>query len=271
MTLDEAVSYTKKSSKFDKDLNIPVASVTESGWMTFNKCAVEEYDLNDKYYTVVTEGSRLCFEITTNPSKDSRKVTVRSEGRAYFNMCTYFKTNEIEFKETTYFRVMSLGLDFFFIDLALSVNEKTVFIETEEEPVIEQVKPVVKEEENLGGFELFTKLPRRRTTANEASTISFSKEGRFFLSPSVVKKYELTVNPYVKLFYDAKNKRIGFKFTMNGLDLGARKMIPQKRGEYFSMVINSKSFFRKYELTVTETKTYLAEFDEEIEMVFIQL
>jgi len=262
--LSNEFNSSVKKANFDKTIDIPVASTVESGWLTFNNAAVEEFDLkNNNFYSINYSDQNLYFTFTSVNSNDVRTLVVREDTRAYFNLTNFVKNNNVGFKKA-YFKIKTLTSNECYINFTEEVDENTV--------LIPDVEPEIPETEDTGDFKLFTKEFKSRKMSRENLCVSVRKEGRFTFNYNIVKQYDLEKNCFIRLFYDEKGNRIGFKFSDTNSEIGSRKMVVSKNNIQYGIMVNAVPFFKKYNnFKLTETKIYFLEVDEKTGICFIKL
>ena len=250
---------------FDKDLNVSLAHFTPKGWLIFNKCAVEEFNLeSNENYSLNCENNRLYFSFSIEPISNSKRYAVKEDGQAYFIFKEFLTFLNIKFEKNTYFRIEVNGHGSCFINLSFPVTEQTMDDIIEEELLVDEM---------LGPFELFDKKNMTSSSYYGVPSVSVKKEGRFSFNSATVKKHDLIKNKYVKLYYDPTHKKIGFKFTHDDKEKGVRRLIiPVKSRPDYGSIVNCIPFFRKYDyFGIIETKNYSLELDEKLNILFIKL
>jgi hypothetical protein len=112
------------------------------------------------------------------------------------------------------------------------------------------------------GFERFTAPVR-----SAKLTVSIWSKGQIGFSKFITAKCELEKFPYVIFFYNKEERKIGFRFTSDENEAGARKLNIRKTGA----VVGATAFLDYYEIDHQGSKKFLATFDAAEKMLVIKL
>lgn len=98
-------------------------------------------------------------------------------------------------------------------------------------------------------------------------TITIRKTGSFGISSHVMKKYFEDID-WVDLYYNEGENLIGFKGRD---DRGENSYTLNRVQNSESGIVTSSSFLNKHEIDTEETRKYIAKYDEENDIVYIDL
>lgn len=110
-------------------------------------------------------------------------------------------------------------------------------------------------------FEKFTK-----TGKSYRPRVSIRANGQFGFTAGAIEKYKLSDYQYAILYFDKDEKRIGIKLTNNTED-GVCKLQIRKSNAFLS----AKAFLDYYDIEHSRTKRYDSVWDNDAEMVIINL
>jgi len=97
--------------------------------------------------------------------------------------------------------------------------------------------------------------------------VSIWKRGQIGFNQGAVKRFDLDKYQYAVLFFDAENKRIGFKFTNDVDEDGISKLTVKDTGA----IMSAKSFLDFHEIDYEETRKYDIGYDEKEKLYVVKL
>jgi len=121
-------------------------------------------------------------------------------------------------------------------------------------------------------FEKFTQIGTR-----QAPLVSIRRGGSFGLSQGAINRFGFDQDmTHVVLFYDKESRLVGIKPTKEGSDEHAIKVVirPYKAAkgkESKTAFFSAKSFLDFYAIPYSDTKSFDAKWDEQNEMIIIDL
>ncbi|PJA29779.1 MAG: hypothetical protein CO189_01450 [candidate division Zixibacteria bacterium CG_4_9_14_3_um_filter_46_8] len=111
-------------------------------------------------------------------------------------------------------------------------------------------------------FELFDKIGK-----TFSAKISIRSNGNIGFSKGAINKYNLAEKAHCRLYYDQERNLVGFKFVKDEEKDITTRLI--RRGA--DMIISARSFLTYYGIDFEQTKAYIAQKDEENDLIFIDL
>jgi hypothetical protein len=97
--------------------------------------------------------------------------------------------------------------------------------------------------------------------------VSIRKSGMFGFNNALINKFNIKSYKFVILFFDKEKKIIGFKFSNNNEEEGIYKLSIREKSVSFS----GKAFLDFYDIKVTNTKRFEANWDNKNEMLVIKI
>ncbi len=113
----------------------------------------------------------------------------------------------------------------------------------------------------------FEKFTHRKSKSFGKPTVAITKNGSFNINSIAMLKY-VGYNEYAVFYYDKKNYLIGIKFVANE-NPEAYKIRKARKGKLG--YITGIAFLKYYEISYEKTQTYQIEWNEQQEMLIIDL
>ncbi len=114
----------------------------------------------------------------------------------------------------------------------------------------------------LEGFEKFTQQGR-----SFKPKISIRKRGQIGFNNGSINKFNLKEYDFVVLYMNKIDNKIAFKFTSNGKEEGAIKLVKRKNNFF----VSGKSFLDFYSIAYDETVSMDAMWDDRAQIAIVQL